>query len=228
MPIRHLGPHTPFPDPLEAEPEGLLAYGGDLSPERLLAAYRKGIFPWYEAGFPILWWSPPERALFRPGDEHLGRRTQRTLRTSGFEVRVDTAFDAVVEGCATVSRPGQDGTWITPEMREAYGCLHRRGIAHSFETWRDGVLVGGLYGLSLGAAFFGESMFSRVACASRAAFARLCATCWGWGFHFIDGQLPNPNLEGLGARVVSRDTYLGLLRTALRAETRPGPWTGCA
>jgi leucyl/phenylalanyl-tRNA--protein transferase len=214
-----------FPDPRAADPDGLLAVGGDLGPARLLEAYRRGIFPWYAPGTPILWWSPPERALILPGREHLSRRTRRALRAGAFEVRRDTCFEAVIHHCAGIPRPGQDGTWITAEMRRAYTQLHRSGYAHSFEAFREGRLVGGLYGLSLGAAFFGESMFSLEDYGSRAAFAELCRIAWAWGFHFIDGQLPNPNLEDLGAAVLPRATFLERLERALAEPTRRGPWT---
>ena len=226
MPIYRLNQRPVFPDPRRADPDGLLAVGGDLAPARVLLAYRKGIFPWYGEDSPILWWSPPERALILPGTERLSRRTQRALRRLDFQVRRDTCFASVIERCAGVPRPGQDGTWITPEMVRAYTALHREGYAHSFEAFRDGRLVGGLYGLSLGAAFFGESMFSLEDYASRAAFAELCRTAWGWGFQFIDGQLPNPNLADLGAQVVSREDFLVRLGAALEQPTRRGTWAG--
>ena len=214
-----------FPDPREAEPNGLLAVGGDLSVPRLVNAYAAGIFPWFGEEDPLLWWSPPERAVILPGTEHLSRRTRRALRSTGFELRIDTAFHEVVEACAGVPRPGQGGTWITRDMRNAYEELHRAGLAHSFETFFRDELVGGLYGVSLGAAFFGESMFSRVDYASRAAFGQLCERAWAWGFRFIDGQLPNENLARLGATVVPREAFLELLGQALGEPTRQGPWT---
>lgn len=224
MPIYRLGPRPVFPDPRQAEPDGLLAVDGDLSPARLLEAYRNGIFPWYGEDSPILWWSPPERAIFLPGDGRFSRRTLRALRQLDFQVKRDTCFQAVIRQCAAIARPGQDGTWITPAMARAYLALHRQGYAHSFETFRDGRLVGGLYGISLGAAFFGESMFSLESYASRAAFAELCRTAWAWGFQFIDGQLPNPNLQDLGARVVTREAFLTRLAGALEQPTRRGAW----
>ena len=223
-----LGSHPVFPDPRLAEPDGLLAVGGDLSPERLLAAYRSGIFPWFGPGDPILWWSPPERALFLPAGEHLSRSTLKALRRSPFELRRDTCFEAVIRHCAKAPRPGQDGTWITAAMVRAYREMHRLGYAHSFEAFRDGRLVGGLYGISLGAAFFGESMFSLEDYASRAAFAELCRTAWDWGFHFIDGQLPNPNLEALGAVTLAREEFLARLERAMGEATRVGVWTAQA
>jgi len=224
MPVYRLPGAPIFPDPGKAEPEGLLAVGGDLSVERLLKAYSTGIFPWYGEDDPILWWSPPERALIIPGEEHLPVRTRRAIRRAAFELRADTAFERVIERCARIPREGQEGTWITDAMAKAYLQLHREGYAHSLEAWRDGELVGGLYGVSLGAAFFGESMFSDQDYASRAAFAGLCGLAKGWGFHFIDGQLPNTNLMQLGAVVVPRSEFLARLSAALTFPTRRGPW----
>lgn len=215
-----------FPDPREAEENGLLAVGGDLSVPRLVNAYAAGIFPWFGEGDPILWWSPPERALILPGEEHFSRRTQRALRHAGFEVRVDTVFVEVISACRATPRPGQDGTWITSAMVAAYIALHHVGLAHSFETFFEGELVGGLYGVSLGGAFFGESMFSKVDDASRAAFRKLCDAAWSWGFHFIDGQLPNDNLRRLGARTMDRGEFLSRLAEALAQPTRLGSWAG--
>jgi len=214
-----------FPDPREAEENGLLGVGGDLTVPRLLKAYAAGIFPWFGEDDPILWWSPPQRALILPGQEHFSRRALRALKTSGFEVRVDTAFQEVIAACSTVPRTGQEGTWITGAMREAYISLHREGFAHSFETFFEGELVGGLYGVSLGAAFFGESMFSRRDYASRAAFQSLCDQAWGRGFHFIDGQLPNDNLKQLGAVTLDREAFLARLAAAMAEATCRGPWT---
>ena len=224
MPVFTLGAELRFPGPEQAESDGLLAAGGDLSVPRLLSAYGSGIFPWYGARSPILWWCPPQRSLIFPGEEHLSRSTRRALSKLPFETRRDTSFEAVITQCARVARQGQPGTWITPAMRRAYLALHQEGYAHSFETFRDGQLVGGLYGVSLGAAFFGESMFSLEPYASRAAFAELCRAAWGWGFAFIDGQVPNDNLAGLGARTLPREAFLERLRVALAAPTRRGTW----
>ena len=224
MTIYRLNRAPLFPDPRDAEENGLLAVGGDLTVPRLMEAYASGIFPWFAQGDPILWWSPPKRALIFPDQEHLSRRTRRALKNAGFEIRIDTVFADVIAACGSASRPGQDGTWITTSMREAYLALHRAGYAHSFETFLEGKLVGGLYGVSLGAAFFGESMFAEVDYASRAAFAELCAVAWAWGFHFIDGQLPNDNLRQLGARLVEREAFLTFLGGALLAPTRRGSW----
>ena len=225
MPLYRLNRWPIFPDPREAGDGGLLAVGGDLSVPRLLKAYASGIFPWFNEDDPILWWSPTLRAVILPGEEHLSRRTRRALKTAGFEVRIDTCFSEVVRGCGETPRPGQDGTWLTAEMRVAYEELHQSGFAHSFETFFEGELVGGLYGISLGAAFFGESMFSRVDYASRAAFAVLCERAWDWGFHFIDGQLPNDNLRQLGAQIIPREEFLDRLAKALDTPTRRGAWT---
>ncbi|HEX9082347.1 MAG TPA: leucyl/phenylalanyl-tRNA--protein transferase [Holophagaceae bacterium] len=223
MPVFHLRRELIFPDPELAE-DGLLALGGDLSVDRLLLAYRSGIFPWYGEGDPILWWSPPERALLRPGQLHLSTRTRRSLRRRPFEVRMDTAFEAVIEACAAVPRPGQDGTWITAEMREAYVALHHAGYAHSVEAWRDGDLKGGLYGVALGGAFFGESMFSLEAEASRAALQALDAHLRTEGFLLLDGQLPHEGLVGYGFEVVPRTRFLAELTRALRIPGMPGAW----
>ena len=223
MPVFRLTERLVFPDPELAE-DGLLAIGGDLSVPRLLQAYRSGIFPWFGEEDPLLWWSPPERALLRPGHLHLSARSRRSLRHQPFETRFDTAFEAVIGHCARVPRPGQDGTWITQGMRDAYLALHRAGHAHSVEAWREGQLRGGLYGVSLGGAFFGESMFSLEPEASRAALAALDARLAGWGFTLLDGQLPHEGLRGYGFRVVPRRLFLVELQEALQAEEHVGYW----
>lgn len=224
MPVFRLTEKLVFPDPDLAE-DGLLAIGGDLSVERLLLAYRSGIFPWFGEGDPLLWWSPTERALLRPGRLHLSARTRRSLRQRPFEIRFDTAFEQVIRQCSRVPRPGQDSTWITAEMRKAYAALHRAGHAHSVEAWRDGELRGGLYGVSLGGAFFGESMFSLESEASRAALQALDARLAGWGFTMIDGQLPHEGLAGYGFQCVPRALFLEELAEALRREGRAGSWS---
>jgi leucyl/phenylalanyl-tRNA--protein transferase len=224
MPIYRLTRKLEFPPPELAE-DGLLAVGGDLSTERLLLAYRSGIFPWYSDGEPILWWSPDPRMLLFPGELHLSQRFRRTLRSGKFAVTLDTAFPEVIRACAAAPRPTEEGTWITSDMQEAYIRLHDAGYAHSLECWREGVLAGGLYGVSLGACFFGESMFSRQADASKTALAALCGYCLEHGIGFIDCQVHNPHLERLGAREISRRVFLRLLREGLRGETRKGPWT---
>jgi leucyl/phenylalanyl-tRNA--protein transferase len=224
VPVFRLTDQLRFPDPERAE-DGLLAIGGDLTVPRLLLAYRSGIFPWFGEDDPLLWWSPPERAVLRPGHLHLSSRTRRSLRHRPFEIRFDTAFEAVIAHCSQVPRPGQDGTWITPEMRSAYGALHRAGYAHSVEAWRNGELRGGLYGVSLGGAFFGESMFSLEPEASRAALAALDARLAAWGFTLLDGQLPHEGLLGYGFRCVPRPLFLLELAEALQAEGRMGSWS---
>ena len=224
MPVFRLTEKLVFPDPELAE-DGLLAIGGDLSMDRLLLAYRHGIFPWFGEDDPLLWWSPPERALLRPGHLHLSERTCRSLRQRPFEIRFDSAFEAVITHCSKVPRPGQDGTWITAEMREAYVALHLAGHAHSVEAWREGELRGGLYGVSLGGAFFGESMFSLEPEASRAALLALDARLQAWDFSLLDGQLPHEGLMGYGFQAIPRSLFLVDLAVALEAEDRVGSWS---
>lgn len=202
-----------FP-PLERaldEPPGLLAAGGDLSAPRLLAAYRRGIFPWYSPGQPVLWWSPDPRAVLFPNEFRCSRSLAKTLRNGGFEARIDHDFAAVIEGCAA-PRPSSAGTWITREMRTAYLELHRQGHAHSIETYLEGRLAGGLYGVRLGGVFFGESMFSREPDASKVALARLVDLCRTDGIAVIDCQLSSRHLESLGSRLVPRSEFQALLR----------------
>ena len=204
-------PHSPpdtFPDPELAleQPNGLLAAGGDLGLRRLLCAYRRGIFPWFSDGQPILWWSPDPRAVLWPDSLRISRALRRKLRRETFTITADTAFDRVILACAA-PRTGQDGTWITRDMAIAYGQLHRAGHAHSIECWRGADLVGGLYGVAIGRVFFGESMFSRVADASKIALVHLCTL----GFELIDCQLPNPHLARLGAVEMRRRRFRALL-----------------
>ncbi len=202
-----------FP-PLERaldEPQGLLAAGGDLSPARLLAAYQRGIFPWYSPGQPVLWWSPDPRAVLYPEEFRCSRSLAKTLRNRGFETAINRDFAAVISGCAAPRASGS-GTWITPEMRAAYLELHRSGHAHSFETYRDGRLAGGLYGVRLGRVFFGESMFSREPDASKVALARLVEFCRAEGIIVIDCQLSSRHLESLGSRLIPRSAFQDLLR----------------
>jgi len=224
VPVYRLSAALAFPDPREAEPGGLLAAGGDLSPERLLLAYSLGIFPWH-GGPPILWYSPDPRAVLRPQALRLSRRLRRTLRQGRFELRLDTAFRPVMEACAAAPRSGQDGTWITPAMVDAYSKLHEQGLAHSAEAWREGRLVGGVYGLSLGAAFFGESMFHAERDASKAAVAALVRQLARWGFELFDGQIPTPHLASFGMEAWPRQRFLAALSSALARPTRRGPWS---
>jgi leucyl/phenylalanyl-tRNA--protein transferase len=224
VPVYRLSAALAFPDPRDAEPSGLLAAGGDLGAERLLLAYSLGIFPWH-GGPPILWYSPDPRAVARPADVRISRRLLRTIRSGRFELRLDTAFREVMEACATVPRPGQDGTWITAEMIDAYTGLHEQGLAHSAEAWCGDRLVGGVYGLALGSAFFGESMFHRERDASKAAFAALLRQLAAWKFDLFDGQLPTPHLASLGLEAWPRERFLRALAAALRRPTRRGRWT---
>lgn len=229
MPLPWIHPEAPpqaFPDPRHAldSPNGLLAAGGSLAPERLVAAYRQGIFPWYSDGQPLLWWSPDPRMLLYPGALHLSRSLARRLRAGGFQVTLDRDFPAVIAGCAAPRRD-EPGTWITTDMRRAYEELHRRGLAHSVEVWQGAALAGGLYGVSLGAAFFGESMFSRADDASKVALAWLAGQLRRWSFRFIDCQLPTPHLQRLGGVPVPREAFLAELVRAVGEASRTGSWS---
>jgi len=227
-PVQVLGtaPDAPFPPPEAAlrEPNGLLAMGGDLSVPRLLNAYRQGIFPWYADGQPILWWSPDPRLLFRTGEVHLSRRFRRSLRTSDWTVRMDSAFAEVIRACAETPRQGQRGTWITDDMRTAYTELHQRGIAHSVEVFANDQLVDGLYGLAIGRMFFAESMFSLVSGGSKIALAALARTLAGWDWPLIDAQVENPHLERLGATAWPRDLFLHMLAPLAALDEPAGSW----
>jgi leucyl/phenylalanyl-tRNA--protein transferase len=213
-----------FPDPQEAPREGLLAYGGDLSPNRLLMAYRKGIFPWYSEGDPILWWSPDPRLLLYPQNFKVRKSFRRVLRNAGFRVTFDREFARVIHLCGHVPREGQNGSWILPEMEEAYIDLHHQGYAHSVEVYRGGELVGGLYGLSLGRAFFGESMFSLVNDASKVAFKALSDVLAERGYDFIDCQMKTDHMVRLGAETVPRERFLKELAVALEEPDEIGSW----
>jgi leucyl/phenylalanyl-tRNA--protein transferase len=209
-------PATPFPDPgnAETEPNGLLAVGGDLSPRRLLQAYRAGVFPWFSDDQPILWWSPDPRMVLFPGRLRISRSLRKTLRKQHYQVSVDQAFDQVIHACAGPRRD-DSGTWLVPEMISAYRKLHRLGVAHSVETWKDGQLVGGLYGVSLGRVFFGESMFSRADDASKVALVQLAELTRAAEFTLIDCQVYTGHLERLGAEEIPRSRFQQLLRQAL-------------
>ncbi len=209
-------PLTPiFPQPAFAEPDGLLAVGGDLSSERLRVAYQHGIFPWYSEDEPICWWSPDPRFTLFPEELHIARRLRRTLRSQRYTVRYDTSFETVVHHCATTPRAGQPGTWITSDMQEAYSRLHNEGIAHSIESWNADQLAGGLYGIALGGTFFGESMFSYQTDASKVAFVTLVQQLMAWGFDMIDCQLPSPHLARFGARSIPRSEFLTRLHSSV-------------
>ena len=207
--IFQLDPHTIlFPDPTLAEPDGLLAVGGDLRPERLVSAYRQGIFPWYSDETPILWYSPHERFVLFPEELKIHKSMRQVLRSGKFRVTTDRAFDQVIDACAKQPRVGQEGTWITDDMRNAYIRLHALGYAHSVETWLDNTLVGGLYGVAVGKVFCGESMFSREANASKTALISLCQS---GGYQLIDCQVYTDHLASLGARMIPFETYRALL-----------------
>lgn len=222
--IAVLGRELRFPPVEQAHETGLLAVGGDLSIERLLLAYSSGIFPWPERNAPLLWWAPPERAIIEPQNLHVGRSLRKLVRRGEFTVRADHDFAAVIRACASVPRRGQRGTWILPAMIDAYVRLHQAGYAHSIEAYRDGELCGGLYGVSLGGCFFGESMFSRVDNASKVAFVVLAAQLVAWGFDLIDAQVQNDHLERFGVYPVDRAAFMIRLRKSLQQPTRQGRW----
>ncbi len=226
--IAALGTETdaPFP-PAEhalAQPDGLLAHGGDLSPARLLNAYRNGVFPWYSKGEPILWWSPSQRAVFRTDGVHLSSRFKRSLRTSRLCVRADTGFDRVIQACAAAPRVGQSGTWITDDMLDGYTRLHRLGHAHSIEVFDGEELVGGVYGVAVGRLFCGESMFSAQSGASSIALAALARRLHGWGWPLIDAQVPNDHTRRLGVETWPRALYLQALHELRDAQEPLVPW----
>jgi leucyl/phenylalanyl-tRNA--protein transferase len=221
----------PFPDPRESDAHGLLAYGGDLAPERLLAAYAQGVFPWYDEP-PILWFSPDPRFVLRPEALHVGRSLAKRERARPYRITMDRAFREVITACREAVRPGQSGTWITPEMVEAYCALHALGFAHSVEAWASSTgdagaerLVGGLYGVSLGRAFFGESMFATAADASKLAFAAFVRKLRAWHFDFVDCQMTTDHLARFGAREWDRADFLDALDRTLEGETRRGVWS---
>jgi leucyl/phenylalanyl-tRNA--protein transferase len=225
MNIPWLGPNDPLP-PVERalrRPNGLLAAGGGLNVPRLLEAYSRGCFPWFNEGEPVLWWSPDPRMVLVPGELHLSRSLAKRIRHGGFSIRADTAFRGVMDGCAA-PRPGQAGTWITDEMIDAYSALHDAGYAHSIETWIDGELVGGLYGVAIGRAFFGESMFARASDASKLAFVHLVSQLDEWGFGIIDCQMNTAHLAAFGAREIPRTAFLDRIRTCTAQSAPPSPW----
>ena len=224
MPIFQLDEQLRFPRPELADSSGIVAVGGDLRPERLLLAYSIGIFPWPCEGYPLLWHSPDPRFVLERSQLHVPQSLAKLMRRRPFAITLDTAFADVLAACAREPRPGQDGTWITDEMVEAYCELHRLGFAHSAEAWQEGRLVGGLYGVSLGAAFFGESMFALVPNASKVAFVTLLAQLSQWGIDLIDAQVHTPHLARFGAVQWSRRRYLAALRRALKQPTVRGAW----
>ncbi|MBN1349378.1 leucyl/phenylalanyl-tRNA--protein transferase [candidate division KSB1 bacterium] len=229
MPVYRLTEEIAFPPPeLTDHPDGLLAVGGDLRPERLLTAYQMGIFPWYSEEYKILWWSPDPRLILEPERFHLSKSLEKVIRKKAFDITVDTAFERVVQNCASVPRKTESGTWITAAMMDAYCDLHVLGFAHSVETWQDGKLAGGLYGVSLGRVFFGESMFSSATNASKVALYYLCVLMKKWNLEFIDCQLPTNHLIRMGAYEISRDEFLRKLHRAVEYPTIRGNWRNLA
>lgn len=213
-----------FPHPSTASPEGIVAIGAQPRADVLKDAYRQGIFPWPHQGFPLLWFSPDPRFVLEPSRAHLHRSLKKELKRTTLEIRADCRFRAVIEACADKRRPGQRGTWITEEMIEGYCALHDEGLAHSIEAWRDGALVGGLYGVSLGSVFFGESMFQTEADASKIAFATLLANLVQWRFTLVDCQSHTEHLERFGAEHWPRARFLDVLARGVRAPNREGRW----
>ncbi|MFI8716420.1 leucyl/phenylalanyl-tRNA--protein transferase [Stenotrophomonas sp. NPDC077464] len=220
-------PDAPFPPAETAlrDPDGLLALGGDLTPVRLLNAYAGGIFPWFSDGQPLLWWSPDPRMVFRTDGVHLSSRFRRSLRGSRWVLRADTRFGEVIDACAASPRPGQDGTWITRDMIEAYTVVHALGYAHSVEVLDGDRLVGGIYGVAIGRMFFGESMFSASTGGSKVALAGLAHLLQGWGWPLIDAQVENDHLLRMGAEHWPRERFLETVRALARQDQVPGPWT---
>jgi leucyl/phenylalanyl-tRNA---protein transferase len=225
VPIYKLTDENIFPHPSLAEPDGLLAIGGDLSPERLLLAYTNGIFPWYDKDEPLLWWTPDPRCVLFPPKFLPSKSLRSLINKKLFEIKFDTAFKKVIEFCANVNRKGQNGTWITPEMIEAYTHLHELGFAHSVESFYQGQLVGGLYGVAIGKAFFGESMFYAVSNASKVAFFYLIEKLRQWKFEIIDIQITSEHLINMGAEEISRDEFLSILNESVYKKGHREKWT---
>jgi leucyl/phenylalanyl-tRNA--protein transferase len=224
--IPWLRPHAPFP-PVETAletPNGLLAASADLTAARLLDAYRHGIFPWYSVGQPVLWWSPDPRMVLFIDEFRVSRSLRKAVRQGGFEIRVDTAFRAVIENCAAAARPGQDGTWITPAVVAAYCALHARGAAHSVEAWQEGQLVGGLYGVAIGRMYYGESMFAHVTDASKVALVHLVGMLRARGMPLVDCQQETRHLASFGARPIPRRTFAEHVSTLVNCAAPSGPW----
>jgi leucyl/phenylalanyl-tRNA--protein transferase len=226
MPIYILGEDPVFPPAAMASREGILAVGGDLSPERLLNAYASGIFPWFSEGDPIIWWSPTPRMVLFPGKVHISGSMKRVMKKNPplFQWTFDTRFPQVIEGCRTAPRKNQPGTWITKEIKNAYIRLHELGYAHCLEVWQGERLVGGIYGISLGKCFFGESMFSKVPNASKFAFIKLAQLLVKMDFLMLDCQVPSEHLRKLGAREIPRNEFLELLKLGLKSKTLVGKW----
>lgn len=224
MPVYQLNKKLIFPPPGHAEKDGLLAIGGDLSPERLLLAYSNGIFPWYSEGDPILWWSPSPRLVVFPPELRIPKRLARLLRQEKFAVTMDSSFLQVITACATADGRGEKGTWITADMVAAYCRLHEMGFAHSVECWQEGKLAAGLYGLALGGVFFGESMFSRQANGSKVALVKLIQKLQGWKYDMVDCQMKTVHLLQFGAREIPGEEFRALLARSMERPTQKGKW----
>jgi len=224
MPLHILDEEISFPHPSYADKDGLLAIGGDLSAKRLLFAYANGIFPWFNDDSPILWWSPDPRMILLPSDFKRSKSLAQTIRRGIIEVRFDEDFKSVIRNCAETGKREEEGTWITADMITAYTALHEMGFAHSVETYMNGKLCGGLYGVSLGKAFFGESMFYLQRDASKVALSALVDRAIGWGFHFIDAQQRTEHLRSLGGKAIARASFLKMLEKALTYPTITGKW----
>lgn len=216
-----------FPPAETSTVEGIIGVGGNLSPGMLLSAYRQGVFPWFDAGDPVIWWCPDPRFMLFLDELHVSRSMRRTLSSGRFRFTLDTEFAGVMHSCATTPRPGQNGTWITQDMEAAYRQLHELGFAHSCETWMDGRLVGGIYGVAIGRIFFGESMFSHESDASKAALITLARFLCRHGFGVMDAQLRTPHVERLGGREIPRGEFLRILRGAIELPALAGRWTDC-
>jgi len=224
MPVFRLSEKESFPPPHFAEPEGLLAVGGDLSERRVLLAYQMGIFPWFTEDEPILWWSPDPRLILYPSDIHVANRLERTIRQQKFQVTCDTAFEQVISSCASIRADNCQETWIGQDMINAYICLFHSGYAHSIEVWHEGQLSGGLYGISLGGSFFGESMFSHLSNASKIALVMLCRFLNVLSFDLIDCQVKTDHLKRMGAVEITRSQFLKQLHKSIKRQTLKGSW----
>ena len=223
MPIYLLNEKIQFP-PVDHAEDGVVAVGGDLSAERLLAAYQHGIFPWFSEGEPIIWHSPDPRFVLMLDDLHISKSMQRVINKNEFSYTLDTDFSFVINACAQAKRTQQDGTWITEEMIDAYCKLHNLGYAHSIEVWKNNKIVGGIYGVSLGKSFFGESMFHTESNASKFAFIKLVEVLKSYDFHFLDAQIHSEHVETLGAKEISRKEFIDKLNKSLENESRIGKW----
>ncbi len=224
MPLFRLSDRIEFPPAWLARSDGLLCIGGDLSPERLILAYQMGIFPWFSENEPILWWSPDPRLVLYPDRVKVSRSLKKKIRKHSFDIRIDTAFEQVICACAQPRQERDEGTWLIPDMIEAYCTIHHMGVAHSVEAWKDDRLVGGLYGISMGRAFFGESMFSREPDASKTALVALADHLRHYGFEFIDCQVTTDHLLSMGAVEITRDVFLDRLETAIAGESPEETW----